>query len=129
VKAPDTCFLNGRIVLDAELRPRQADDALAQVDCRHLRVRLETDDGSSRRVEADGHFSAGYGECHYQFSDVPPGHNTVGADFDLAPELKGRYLFRSDTPFNAVVCGPESRSWNQTLDLLISLPEVMGQGQ
>jgi hypothetical protein len=127
VKRPDTCFLSGHVYLDPELRPQKADDSLAQVDCRHLRVRLDADDGSSRRVEAEGSFAAGFGECHYQFADVPPGQNTLGADFDLAPDVKGRYLFKSDNAFNAVVCGPDSRTWNQSLDLYVTLPDVLGQ--
>jgi hypothetical protein len=125
VHAPDTCFLSGRITLDPELRPNQAEDPLAKAECRHLRVHLDTDDGSSRRIEAEGNLGGGYGECHYQFADVPPGNNTLGADFDLLPDLKGHYLFKSEVPFNAVVCGADSHSWNQSLDLVISLPEVV----
>jgi hypothetical protein len=89
-------------------------------------VRLDADDGSSRRIEADGNFGSGFGECHYQFSDVPPGNNTLSADFDLLPDIKGHYLFKSDASFNAVVCGPDNHSWNQSLDLNITLPEVLG---
>ena len=126
VRKPDTCFLTGRIVLDGELRPHKSEDTLAQVECRHLRVRLDTDDGSSRRIEADGNLGSGYGECHYQFADVPPGNSTLAADFDLLPELKGRYLFKSDAPFNAIVCNADSHTWNQTLDLTVMLPEVLG---
>ena len=125
VKRPETCYLHGLIVLDPELRPGGADDPLATLDCRHIRVRLDADEGSSRRAEPDGHFGSGYGECHYQFADVPPGQNTLSADFDLMPELKGRYLFKSVVPFNAVVCGPDNHTWNQSLDLLITLPEVV----
>lgn len=127
LKRPDTCFLSGRIVLDGDLRPDKSDGPLAQVDCRHLRVRLDSDDGSSHRVEADGTFAAGYGECHYQFADVPPGQSTLGAEWELAPDLKGKYLFKSDAPFNGVVCSADSRTWNQTLDLSITLPDVLGK--
>ena len=121
----ETCLLSGRVYLDPELRPRSADDPLAKAECRQLRVRLDGDEGSAVRVEPEGHFAAGFGECHFQFAAVPRGQSTLGAEFELAPELKGQYLFRTAVPFNAVVCSDDSRTWNQTLELAITLPEVV----
>ena len=35
-------------------------------------------------------------------------------------------LTRLDASFNAIVCNADSHTWNQTLDLTVMLPEVLG---
>ncbi|MFN0061997.1 MAG: hypothetical protein ACKVPX_05725 [Myxococcaceae bacterium] len=126
VESPVSCFLRGRVSVAPEVLALNPDDALAKIACRHLRVAVRADDGSVVRVETEGHFAAGYGACHFALPTLPQGQSTLDADFDLEPALQNRFIVKSERPFNAVVCDADSRSWNQGIDLVLTLPEVLG---
>src|SRR5678815_5607500 len=76
VRTDGPCWVGGRITLDPSLRAQSTGDELANVGCDNVVLVMKTDDGSTKLVHADGELAAGWGECHYQVTDVPPGGAT-----------------------------------------------------
>jgi hypothetical protein len=127
VKAAAPCWVGGRITLDATLRPTSPDDELASLACDNLVLVQKSEDGSTKVIHADGNFAAGYGECHYQFIDVPAGTSTYSGKVVALSVPESRYAVSSAVEFNAVRCGDSVASLNQQLDFTLTIPEVRGR--
>ncbi len=68
--------MGGRITLDPSLRAQSPAEELANLSCDNVVLVMKTEDGSTKLVHADGVLAGGWGECHYQVTDVPPGGAT-----------------------------------------------------
>lgn len=127
VKTAGPCWLGGRITLDPTLLPAKADDELATLSCENLVIVQRSEDGSTLLVHADGHFAEGYGECRYQFTDVPIGTSSYSGRVVALSVPESRYALTSAVEFNAVRCGGSLGSLNQQLDFVLSIPDVRGR--
>jgi len=127
VKAAPPCWVGGRITLEPSLRPTSADDELSTLSCDNLVLVQKSEDGSTKVIHADGNFAAGYGECHYQFIDVPAGTSTYSGKVVALSVPESRYAMSSAVEFNAVRCGDSVASLNQQLDFTLAIPEVRGR--
>jgi hypothetical protein len=127
VKTTGPCFVGGRISLDPTLFPKTADDELAALSCENLVVVQKSEDGSTLSVHADGFFAQGYGECHYQFTDVPVGTSSYSGRVVALSVPESRYALTSAVEFNTVHCGGSIGSLNQQLDFLLTIPDVRGR--
>jgi len=88
---------------------------------------MKTDDGSTKLVHADGVLAAGWGECHYQVTDVPPGGATFSGKVVALSIPDYRYSLVSKVDFNAVKCGGSLASLNQQLDFVLTVSDVRGR--
>jgi hypothetical protein len=129
VQTAGPCWLGGRITLDLALLPSKADDELASLTCENLVIVQRSEDGSTLLVHADGHFAEGYGECRYQFTDVPAGTSSYSGRVVALSVPESRYALTSSVEFNAVRCGGTLGSLNQQLDFVLSIPDVRGRGR
>ncbi len=127
VKTMGPCWVGGRITLDPTLFPTNADDELASLSCENLVVVQKSEDGSTKLVHADGFFAQGYGECRYQFTDVPVGTSSYSGRVVALSVPESRYALTSAVEFNAVRCGGSLASLNQQLDFLLTIPDVRGR--
>ncbi|MGO9066454.1 MAG: hypothetical protein ACLQIH_17170 [Myxococcaceae bacterium] len=127
VRTTGPCWVGGRITLDPTLFPTQADDELASLSCENLVVVQKSEDGSTKLVHADGFFAQGYGECRYQFTDVPEGTSSYSGRVVALSVPESRYALSSAVEFNAVRCGGSLASLNQQLDFLLTIPDVRGR--
>jgi hypothetical protein len=127
VKVAGPCWVGGRITLDPTLLPATADDELATLSCENLVIVQRTEDGSTKLVHADGYFAQGYGECRYQFTDVPTGTSSYSGRVVALSVPESRYALTSAVEFNAVRCGGTLASLNQQLDFVLSIPDVRGR--
>jgi hypothetical protein len=127
VKTQGPCWLGGRIGLDPTLLPSKADDELATLSCENLVIVQRSDDGSTLLVHADGYFAQGYGECRYQFTNVPPGTSSYSGRVVALSVPESRYALTSVVEFNAVRCGGSLGSLNQQLDFVLTIPDVRGR--
>ncbi|HXX31886.1 MAG TPA: hypothetical protein VEJ89_14390 [Myxococcaceae bacterium] len=127
VKAAAPCWVGGRITLDPSLLPTSPQDELATLTCDNLVLVQKSEDGSTKVIHADGNFAAGYGECHYQFIDVPAGTSTYSGRVVALSVPESRYAMSSAVEFNAVRCGGSVASLNQRLDFTLSIPDVRGR--
>jgi hypothetical protein len=127
VKTAGPCWVGGRITLDPTLLPTTADDELATLSCNNLVIVQRSEDGSTKLVHADGNFAEGFGECRYQFTDVPPGTSSYSGRVVALSVPESRYALSSAVEFNAVRCGGTLASLNQPLDFLLTIPDVRGR--
>jgi hypothetical protein len=127
VKTAGPCFVGGRITLDPTLLPKSAEDELATLTCQNLVVVQKSEDGSTLLVHADGFFAEGYGECRYQFTDVPVGTSSYSGRVVALSVPESRYALTSAVEFNTVRCGGSLSSLNQQLDFLLTIPDVRGR--
>jgi hypothetical protein len=127
VKTAGPCWVGGRITLDPTLLPTTADDELASLSCNNLVIVQKSEDGSTKLVHADGYFAEGYGECRYQFTDVPVGTSSYSGRVVALSVPESRYALTSVVEFNAVHCGGTLASLNQPLDFLLTIPDVRGR--
>jgi len=127
VKTTGPCWLGGRITLDPSLLPTSGADELATLNCENLVVVQRSEDGSTKLVHADGYFAQGYGECRYQFTDVPIGTSSYSGRVVALSVPESRYSLASVVEFNAVRCGGSLASINQQLDFVLSIPDVRGR--
>ena len=127
VKTPGPCWLGGRITLDPSLLPTTSDDELATLGCENLVIVQKSEDGSTKLVHADGYFAQGYGECRYQFTDVPPGTSSYSGRVVALSVPESRYALTSAVEFNAIRCGGTLASLNQQLDFVLGIPDVRGR--
>jgi len=127
VKTAGPCWLGGRISLDQTLLPTTATDELATLSCENLVVVQRSEDGSTKLVHADGNFAQGYGECRYQFTDVPAGTSSYSGRVVALSVPESRYALTSPVEFNAVRCGGSLVSLNQQLDFVLTIPDVRGR--
>jgi hypothetical protein len=127
VKTTGPCWLGGHITLDPSLLPTSASDELATLNCENLVVVQRSEDGSTKLVHADGYFAQGYGECRYQFTDVPIGTSSYSGRVVALSVPESRYALTSVVEFNAVRCGGSLPSLNQQLDFVLSIPDVRGR--
>jgi hypothetical protein len=127
VKTQGPCWLGGRITLDPSLLPAKPDDELATLGCENLVIVQKSEDGSTLLVHADGYFAQGYGECRYQFTDVPIGTSSYSGRVVALSVPESRYNLTSAVEFNAVRCGGSLSSLNQQLDFVLSIPDVRGR--
>lgn len=127
VKTGGPCWVGGRISLDPTLLPTTADDELSTLTCENLVVVQRSEDGSTKLVHADGSFAQGYGECRYQFTDVPPGTSSYSGRVVALSVPESRYALTSAVEFNAVHCGGTLASLNQQLDFVLAIPDVRGR--
>ena len=126
VKTGGPCWVGGRITLDPSLLPTTADDELATLSCNNLVIVQRSEDGSTKLVHADGNFAEGFGECRYQFTDVPAGTSSYSGRVVALSVPESRYALTSAVEFNAVRCGGTLASLNQPLDFLLTIPDVRG---
>jgi hypothetical protein len=127
VKTGGPCWVGGRITLDPTLLPNAADDELSTLSCNNLVIVQRSEDGSTKLVHADGYFAAGYGECRYQFTDVPAGTSSYSGRVVALSVPESRYALSSPVEFNAVRCGGTLASLNQQLDFQLTIPDVRGR--
>ncbi len=127
VKTLGPCWLGGRITLDPTLLPTTSDDELVNLNCNNLVIVQKSEDGSTKLVHADGYFAQGYGECRYQFTDVPAGTSTYSGRVVALSVPESRYALTSAVEFNAVHCGGNLASLNQQLDFVLTIPDVRGR--
>jgi len=127
VKTAGPCWVGGRITLDPTLSPKSPDDELASLSCDNLVVVQKSEDGSTKLVHADGFFAQGYGECRYQFVDVPEGTSSYSGRVVALSVPESRYALTSAVEFNAVRCGGSLASLNQQLDFVLGIPDVRGR--
>ncbi len=127
VRTDGPCWVGGRITLDPSLRAQSQADELANVACDNVVLIMKTSDGSTKLVHADGVLAGGYGECHYQVSDVPAGGATFSGKVSSLSIPDYRYALVSKVEFNAVKCGGSLASLNQTLDFVLTVADVRGR--
>ena len=127
VRTEGPCWVGGRITLDPSLRAQSNADELANISCDNVVLVMKTDDGSSKLVHADGALAAGWGECHYQVTDVPPGGATFSGKVVALSIPDYRYSLVSKVDFNAVKCGGSLASLNQQLDFVLTVADVRGR--
>jgi hypothetical protein len=127
VKTLGPCWVGGRITLDSSLLPTTSDDELATLSCENLVIVQKSEDGSTKLVHADGYFAQGYGECRYQFTDVPAGTSSYSGRVVALSVPESRYALSSAVEFNAVRCGGTLASLNQQLDFVLTIPDVRGR--
>jgi len=127
VRTDGPCWVGGRITLDPSLRAQSTGDELANVGCDNVVLVMKTDDGSTKLVHADGVLAAGWGECHYQVTDVPPGGATFSGKVVALSIPDSRYSLVSKVDFNAVKCGGSLASLNQQLDFVLTVSDVRGR--
>ncbi len=127
VRTDGPCWVGGRITLDPSLRAQSTADELASIGCDNVALVMKTDDGSTKLVHADGVLAGGWGECHYQVTDVPPGGATFSGKVVALSIPDYRYALVSKVEFNAVKCGGSLASLNQQLDFVLTVPDVRGR--
>ncbi len=127
VRTDGPCWVGGRITIDPSLRAESAADELANLSCDNVALVMKTADGSTKLVHADGVLAGGYGECHYQVTDVPPGAATFSGKIVALAIPDYRYALVSTVEFNAVTCGGSLASLNQQLDFVLTVPDVRGR--
>ena len=127
VRTDGPCWVGGRISLDPSLRSQSGSDELANISCDNVVLVMKTDDGSTKLVHADGVLAAGWGECHYQVTDVPPGGATFSGKVVALSIPDYRYSLVSKVDFNAVKCGGSLASLNQQLDFVLTVADVRGR--
>ncbi len=127
VRTDGPCWVGGRITLDQSLRAQSTADELASIGCDNVVLVMKTDDGSTKLVHADGVLAGGWGECHYQVTDVPPGGATFSGKVVALSIPDYRYALVSKVEFNAVKCGGSLASLNQQLDFVLTVPDVRGR--
>jgi len=127
IKTDGPCWVGGRILLDPSLRAQSTADELASVSCDNVVLVMKTDDGSTKLVHADGALAGGWGECHYQVTDVPPGGATFSGKVVALSIPDYRYSLVSKLDFNAVKCGGSLGSLNQQLDFVLTVSDVRGR--
>jgi len=127
VRTDGPCWVGGRITLDPSLRAQSTADELANIGCENVALVMKTDDGSTKLVHADGVLAGGWGECHYQVTDVPPGGATFSGKVVALSIPDYRYALVSKVEFNAVKCGGSLASLNQQLDFVLTVPDVRGR--
>ena len=124
VRRQGPCFLSGRITVDGASRASTAADDLSKVECNNLFVTLKTDEDHTQQVQAEGVFASSYGQCRYQFSNVPEGQASVTGRVVAVGIRESWYVLSSESDFNAIRCGGTTRSLNQTLDMTLKLSDV-----
>ncbi|HET9158449.1 MAG TPA: hypothetical protein VFN91_17370 [Myxococcaceae bacterium] len=127
LKTDGPCWVGGRITLDPSLRAQSTADELASISCDNVALVMKTDDGSTKLVHADGVLAAGWGECHYQVTDVPPGGATFSGKVVALSIPDYRYSLVSKLDFNAVKCGGSLASLNQQVDFVLTVADVRGR--
>ena len=127
VKTDGPCWVGGRITLDPSLRAQSTADELASISCDNVALVMKTDDGSTKLVHADGVLAGGWGECHYQVTDVPPGGATFSGKVVALSIPDYRYSLVSKLDFNAVKCGGSLASLNQQVDFVLTVSDVRGR--
>ena len=127
VKTDGPCWVGGRITLDPSLRAQSTGDELASISCDNVALVMKTDDGSTKLVHADGVLAGGWGECHYQVTDVPPGGATFSGKVVALSIPDYRYSLVSKLDFNAVKCGGSLASLNQQVDFVLTVSDVRGR--
>lgn len=127
VRTDGPCWVGGRITLDPSLRSQSGADELANISCDNVVLVMKTDDGSTKLVHADGMLAGGWGECHYQVTDVPPGGVTFSGKVVALSIPDYRYSLVSRVEFNAVKCGGSVASLNQQLDFVLTVSDVRGR--
>ena len=127
VKTDGPCWVGGRITLDPSLRAQSTADELGTISCDNVVLVMKTDDGSTKLVHADGVLAGGWGECHYQVTDVPPGGATFSGKVVALSIPDYRYSLVSKLDFNAVKCGGSLASLNQQLDFVLTVADVRGR--
>ncbi|HEY1907981.1 MAG TPA: hypothetical protein VGG91_18170 [Myxococcaceae bacterium] len=127
VRTDGPCWVGGRITLDPSLRSQSGADELANISCDNVVLVMKTDDGSTKLVHADGVLAGGWGECHYQVTDVPPGGVTFSGKVVALSIPDYRYSLVSRVEFNAVKCGGTVASLNQQLDFMLTVSDVRGR--
>lgn len=121
------CWVGGRITLDPSLRAQSQAEELANLSCDNVVLVMKTEDGSTKLVHADGVLAGGWGECHYQVTDVPPGSATFSGKVSALSIPDSRYALVSKVEFNAVKCGGSLASLNQQLDFVLGVTDVRGR--
>ncbi|MGZ6135138.1 MAG: hypothetical protein ACXWLS_05495 [Myxococcaceae bacterium] len=127
VRTTGPCWIGGRITLDPSLRAQSQAEELANLSCDNVVLVMKTEDGSTKLVHADGVLAGGWGECHYQVTDVPPGSATFSGKVSALSIPDYRYALVSKVDFNAVKCGGSLASLNQQLDFVLTVPDVRGR--
>jgi len=127
VRTDGPCWVGGRITVEPALRAQSSGDELASLACDNVVLVLKAADGSTRSVHADGMLAGGWGECHYQVTDVPPGASTFSGKVVALSIPDYRYALVSRVEFNAVTCGGTLASLNQQLDFVLTVPDVRGR--
>ena len=127
VRTTGPCWVGGRITLDPSLRAQSPAEELANLSCDNVVLVMKTEDGSTKLVHADGVLAGGWGECHYQVTDVPPGSATFSGKVSALSIPDYRYALVSKVDFNAVRCGGSLASLNQQLDFVLTVPDVRGR--
>jgi len=127
VRVDGPCWVGGKITFDPSLRSQSPNDELANISCDNVVLVLKASDGSTKLVHADGVLAAGWGECHYQVTDVPPGPSTFSGKVVALSIPDYRYSLVSKVEFNAVKCGGSLASLNQRLDFVLNLSDVQGR--
>ena len=127
VRTDGPCWVGGRITLDPALRSQSTGDELANISCDNVVLVMSTEDGNTKLVHADGVLAAGWGECHYQVTDVPPGGATFSGKVSALSIPDSRYALISRVEFNAVKCGGSLASLNQQLDFVLTVADVRGR--
>jgi hypothetical protein len=119
--------VGGRITLDPSLRSQSPGDELANLSCDNVVLVLKASEGSTKLVHADGVLGGGWGECHYQVTDVPPGPSTFSGKVVALSIPDYRYSLVSKVEFNAVKCGGSLASLNQQLEFVLNVADVRGR--
>jgi len=127
VRTTGPCWIGGRITLDPSLRAQSQAEELANLSCDNVVLVMKTEDGSTKLVHADGVLAGGWGECHYQVTDVPPGSVTFSGKVSALSIPDSRYALVSKVEFNAVKCGGSLASLNQQLDFVLGVTDVRGR--
>jgi hypothetical protein len=127
VRTDGPCWVGGRITLDPTLRSQNPNDELANLSCDNVVLVLKGEDGSTKLVHADGVLAGGWGECHYQVTDVPPGASTFSGKVVALSIPDYRYSLVSKVEFNAVKCGGSLASLNQRMDFVLTVADVRGR--
>jgi hypothetical protein len=127
VRVDGPCWVGGLITLDPSLRSQSSSDELANLSCDNVVLVLKASEGSTKLVHADGVLAGGWGTCHYQVTDVPPGPSTFSGKVVALSIPDYRYSLVSKVEFNAVKCGGSLASLNQQLDFVLTLSDVRGR--
>jgi hypothetical protein len=127
VRTDGPCWVGGSITLDPALRARTPNDELANLSCDNVVLVLKGEDGSTKLIHADGVLAGGWGECHYQVTDVPAGASTFSGKVVALSIPDYRYSLVSKVEFNAVKCGGTLASLNQRMDFVLTVSDVRGR--